>query len=146
MNGDWKGLLVVVVGWECFHWRGSVPMWKGLTLEGEIVGNPTVSLSPTLDRNEKIEQYIKVKDPLTHCLKVLEKCRSPLGRPFWALEHQMHEVWASSLRLGRRRVSLTAQVPFFGRLSAGSTNLGRHLEDLSVKDHRSPPGRPMWDA
>jgi len=22
-------------GWECFHWRGSVPMWlKGLTLEG----------------------------------------------------------------------------------------------------------------
>ncbi|KOM55157.1 hypothetical protein LR48_Vigan10g104900 [Vigna angularis] len=69
----WKGLLVVVVGWQCFRWRGSVPMWKGLTLEGEIVGNPSVSSNPTLDRNEKVEQYIKVKDPLTHCLKVLGK-------------------------------------------------------------------------
>ncbi|WVZ17457.1 hypothetical protein V8G54_010439 [Vigna mungo] len=33
--------------------RGSVPMWKGLTLEGEIVGNASASPSPTLDRNEK---------------------------------------------------------------------------------------------
>ncbi|KOM47883.1 hypothetical protein LR48_Vigan07g158700 [Vigna angularis] len=34
--------------------------------------------SPTLDRNEKVEQYRKVKDPLTHCLKFLGKewCRS----------------------------------------------------------------------
>ncbi|KOM38532.1 hypothetical protein LR48_Vigan03g191400 [Vigna angularis] len=46
-------------------------MWKGLTLEEEIVGNPSVSPSPTLDRNEKVEHYIKMKDPLTHCLKVL---------------------------------------------------------------------------
>jgi len=33
-------------GWGCFRWRGSVPMWlKGLTLEGEIVRNPSVSKS-----------------------------------------------------------------------------------------------------
>ncbi|KOM41359.1 hypothetical protein LR48_Vigan04g155700 [Vigna angularis] len=24
--GGWKGLLVVVVSWECFRWRGSIPM------------------------------------------------------------------------------------------------------------------------
>jgi len=43
--------------------KGSVPMWlKGLTLEGEIVRNPSVSLSPTLARNEKVELY-KNKDP-----------------------------------------------------------------------------------
>jgi len=45
-------------GWPALPpllWRGSVPMWlKGLTLEGEIVRNPSVSLSPTLDRNEKV--------------------------------------------------------------------------------------------
>jgi len=37
-------------------------MWfKGLTLEGEIVSNPSMSLSPTLDRNEKLEHYIRIK-------------------------------------------------------------------------------------
>jgi len=37
-------------------------MWlKGLTLEGEIVSNPSVSLSPTLARNEKVEHYIIIK-------------------------------------------------------------------------------------
>ena len=46
-------------------------MWKGLTLEGEIVGHASVSPSPTLDKNEKVEHYIKMKDSLTHCLKVL---------------------------------------------------------------------------
>jgi len=51
-------------GWECFRWKRSVPMWlKGLTLEGEIVRNPSVSLSPTLARNEKVEHYNKNKDP-----------------------------------------------------------------------------------
>jgi len=45
-----------------FRWRGSVPMWlKGLTLEGEMVRNPSVSLSPTLTRNEKVEHYIRIK-------------------------------------------------------------------------------------
>jgi len=45
-----------------FRWRGSVPMWlKRLTLEGEIVRNPSVSLSPTLTRNEKVEHYIRIK-------------------------------------------------------------------------------------
>ncbi|KOM51832.1 hypothetical protein LR48_Vigan09g049100 [Vigna angularis] len=47
--------------WECFRWRGSVPIWKGLTLEEEIVGNPSVSLSPTLDINEKVDYYIKIQ-------------------------------------------------------------------------------------
>jgi len=37
-------------------------MWlKGLTLEGKIVKNPSVSLSPTLTRNEKVEHYIRIK-------------------------------------------------------------------------------------
>jgi len=37
-------------------------MWlKGLTLEGEIVRNPSVSLSPTLTRNEKVEHHIRIK-------------------------------------------------------------------------------------
>jgi len=45
-----------------FRWEGSVPMWlKGLTLEGETVRNPSVSLSPTLTRNEKVEHYIRIK-------------------------------------------------------------------------------------
>jgi len=45
-----------------FRWRGSVPMWlKGLTLEGEIVRNSSVSLSPTLTRNEKVEHHIRIK-------------------------------------------------------------------------------------
>jgi len=34
---------------------------EGLSLEGEIVRNPSVSLSPTLGRNEKVEQYIRKK-------------------------------------------------------------------------------------
>ena len=52
--------------------RGSVPMWlKGLTLEGEIVRNPSVILSPTLARNEKVEHYIRIK---TH---------KPIALRFW---------------------------------------------------------------
>jgi len=31
-------------------------MWKGLSLEGEIVRYSSVSLSPTLSKNEKVEQ------------------------------------------------------------------------------------------
>ena len=34
-------------------------MWlKGLTLEGEVVRNPSVNLSPTLARNEKVDHQI----------------------------------------------------------------------------------------
>jgi len=37
-------------------------MWlKGLTLEEEIVRNPSMSLSPTLARDEKVEHYIRIK-------------------------------------------------------------------------------------
>ena len=47
-------------------------MWlKGLTLEGEIVRNSSVSLSPTLTRNEKVEHYIRIK---TH---------KPIALRFW---------------------------------------------------------------
>jgi len=49
-------------GWESFHRRRSVPMWlKGLTLEGEIVRNPSVSLNLTLAINERVEHYIRIK-------------------------------------------------------------------------------------
>jgi len=45
-------------------------MWlKGLTLEGEIVRNPSVSLSLTLTKNEKVEHYIRIK---THKLIALK--------------------------------------------------------------------------
>jgi len=44
-------------------------MWlKGLNLEREIVRNPSVSLNPTLARNEKVEHYIRIK---THKLITL---------------------------------------------------------------------------
>ena len=47
---------------DAFARGGSVPMWlKGLTLEGEIVRNPSVSLSPTLTRIEKVEHHIRIK-------------------------------------------------------------------------------------
>jgi len=37
-------------------------MWlKGLTIEGEFVRNPSVILSPTLAKNEKVEYYIRIK-------------------------------------------------------------------------------------
>jgi len=44
-----------------FCLRGSVPMWKGLSLEGEIVRYPSVTLSSTLSRNEKVGQHIRKK-------------------------------------------------------------------------------------
>jgi len=34
-------------------------MLKGLALEGEIVRNPSVSISPTMGKSEKVEKYIK---------------------------------------------------------------------------------------
>ena len=34
---------------------------KGLTLEGEMVGNPSVGLSPTLSKNEEVEHHIRIK-------------------------------------------------------------------------------------
>jgi len=41
---------------------------EGLSLEGKIVRYPSVSLSATLSRNEKVEQHIRKK---THKLNVL---------------------------------------------------------------------------
>ena len=59
-----EGVLVWLEMRECFRWRGSVPMWlKGLT-----VRNPSVILSLTLARNEKVEHYIRIK---THKLIAL---------------------------------------------------------------------------
>jgi len=47
-------------------------MWlKGLTLEWEIVRNPSVSLSPTLTRNEKVEHHIRIK------------AHNPIALRFW---------------------------------------------------------------
>jgi len=63
---------MVKIGSDECTGRGSVPMWlKGLTLEGEIVRNPSVILSPTLARNEKVEHYIRIK---TH---------KPIALRFW---------------------------------------------------------------
>jgi len=43
----------------------------GLSLEGEIFRNPSVSLSPILNKNEKVKQYIRKK---TH---------KPIALRFW---------------------------------------------------------------
>jgi len=45
--------------------------WKRLTLEGEIVWNPGVSLSSTLGKNVKVEHHIRTK---TH---------KPIALRFW---------------------------------------------------------------
>jgi len=48
--------------WLRMFSRENVPMWwKGLTLEGKSVTNPSVSLSPKLAKNEKVEHYIRIK-------------------------------------------------------------------------------------
>jgi len=44
---------------------------EGTHLEGEIIRNPSVSLSPTFARNEKVEHYIRIK---TH---------KPIALRFW---------------------------------------------------------------
>jgi len=46
-------------------------MWKGLLLEREIVRYPSVSLSPTLSKNEKVEQHI------------IKKTHKPNALRFW---------------------------------------------------------------
>ncbi|KOM57449.1 hypothetical protein LR48_Vigan11g048200 [Vigna angularis] len=66
------------------------------------------------------------------------------GTPFGTLERRKLEALASSGRLKRGRPLLTAWAPLLGRLSTGSSKLGRHLEGLSVKGYRSPPRRPKW--
>jgi len=66
------GTRMDIRGWKCFRWKESVPMWlKGITLMGEMVKNPSVSLSLTLTRNEKVEHYIKIKTHKPITLKVL---------------------------------------------------------------------------
>jgi len=58
-------------GFDVLQWIFT-PMWlKRLTLEGEIVRNRSVSLSPTLAKNEKVEHYIRIK---TH---------KPIALRFW---------------------------------------------------------------
>ena len=44
-------------------------MWKGLSLAEEIVRYPSVSLSPTLSKNEKFEQYIRKKTHKPNALR-----------------------------------------------------------------------------
>ncbi|WVZ18911.1 hypothetical protein V8G54_006233 [Vigna mungo] len=60
-------VVVVMMLSRVFIWD----IWNN-DMNAELVGNPSVSSCPTLDRNEKVEHYIKVKDPLTYCLKVLD--------------------------------------------------------------------------
>jgi len=42
---------------------------EGLSLEGEIVRYSSVSLSPTLGRDEKVEQYIRKKTHKPNALR-----------------------------------------------------------------------------
>jgi len=74
-------LKMLLLEGECTHREEglslSVQMWlegecinmeERLSLEGEIVGYSSVSLSPTLGKNEKVKQHIKKK---THKHNVL---------------------------------------------------------------------------
>ena len=47
----------------------SINVKKGLSLEGEIVRYSIVSLSPTLGRNEKVEQHIRKKTHKPNALR-----------------------------------------------------------------------------
>jgi len=46
-----------------------INMEEGISLEEEIVRYSSVILSPTLDRNEKVEQYIRKKTHKTNALR-----------------------------------------------------------------------------
>ena len=64
-EGSWvmySGLRMLPLEGECINVK------EGLSLEGEIVRYSSVSLSPRLGRNEKVEQYIRKK---THKPNVL---------------------------------------------------------------------------
>ena len=61
--------MIKVLVFENASARGSVPMWKGLSLEGEIVRYPSVSLSPTLSRSEKVEQHTRKKTHKPNALR-----------------------------------------------------------------------------
>jgi len=46
---------------------------EGLSLKGEIVRYPSVSLSPTLSRNERVEKHIRKKTHKPNTLKFWEE-------------------------------------------------------------------------
>jgi len=61
-----------VLGFENVFARGRVYQYgRDFHLRGRFVRYPSVSLSPTLSRNEKVEQYIRKEDLQTQRLKVL---------------------------------------------------------------------------
>jgi len=79
-------------------------MWKGLLLEEEIVRYPSVSLSPTLSRSEKVEQHIIKKTHKPNALRfwveggviplymvwlISHSCLSPQGFPLGLLPTKM---------------------------------------------------------
>jgi len=68
-EGSWvmySGLRMLPLEGKCIN---VVEEW--LSLEREIVRYSSVSLSPTLGRNEKVKQHIRKEDPQTQRLKVL---------------------------------------------------------------------------
>jgi len=78
-------------------------IWWGLSLEGEIVRNPSVSLSPTLNKNEKVKQYIRKKTHKPTALRFWVKSGIiPLCMfgPFLLLVRspRLSEAWGSLLK------------------------------------------------
>jgi len=86
--------------------RESVPMWKGLSLEGEIVRYPSVSLSPTLSRNEIVEQHIRKKTHKPNALRfwveggVISLCG------FWLSSHCVRSSWCCPLGNSQQKFSI----------------------------------------
>jgi len=59
-----------VLGFENASTQGEcINVEEGLSLEGEIVRYSSVSLSPTLGRNEKVEQHISKKTHKPNALR-----------------------------------------------------------------------------
>ena len=59
----YSGLRMLSFEGECIN------VEEGLTLEGEIVRYSSVSLSPTLSRNEKVKQHIRKKTHKPNALR-----------------------------------------------------------------------------
>jgi len=64
-GGTSKGLFAYPLEGECIN------VEERLSLEGKIVRYSSVSLSPTLGRNEKVDQYIRKKTHKPNALRFL---------------------------------------------------------------------------
>jgi len=85
-------------------------MWKGFSLEGEIVRYPSVSLSPTLNRNGKVEQHIRKKTHKSNSLRFWVEGRVIPLCGFGSVLILVRSLWFCPLGLPNRSL-LIDQIP-----------------------------------